>query len=179
MEEGYLSELKDMRNSQMDVLRQSRPLTDEDQKRWFSLISGDKTQDIFVIKKEGDNGSYEFIGYCGITNMDRQEGKGEISFLVKTERADKPEIYRKDFLSTLYMLCLHGFEEAGLKKLYTETYIFREYHMKILEEFGFVAGETLKDRKTVKGNTYDSVIHTLLQNQWSQVKRRIKGVLEK
>ncbi|MFH1749968.1 MAG: hypothetical protein ABH837_03715, partial [bacterium] len=80
LEKEHITKLKNWRNSQMKILRQFSPLSDFHQEKWWSHLKDDKSQVLFSIyiqKKE----NMEFIGYCGITNLDFKNRKGEISFL--------------------------------------------------------------------------------------------------
>lgn len=177
MRREYLEDIKNWRNAQMEVLRQWKPLTEHDQKKWFELISTDDKQIIFAILGPSLPGSKEasggLIGYCGITNLDTKNRRGEISFLVDPERVKDEKIYRDDFLSALYMLCRYAFESIDLNKLFTETYVFREYHIGILEEFGLKADSILRQHEFINGKFYDSVIHSILCDEWPGVKERI------
>lgn len=179
MEKEYLSRIKDWRNAQIEVLRQTKLLTDHDQEEWFRRISHDDRQVVFAIKESDTRNDPLLIGYCGITNIDFQESKGEISFLMDDKRAKNDKLYREDFLSVLYMLCLDGFERFKLDKLYTETYIFRVYHIAILEKFGLQKNGILKDRKIINERHWDSVIHFISNDEWAEIKRRIRSELEK
>lgn len=179
MSREYLLKLKDWRNMQMDVLRQWKPLTEYNQENWFQLISQDNTQVVFAIMEIDEKDNMKFIGYCGITNIDFVNRHGEVSFLVDPARRENKELYREDFLATLFMLCKYGFENLNLHKMYTETYIFREYHIKILEEFGLHPGGILKEHKFINGEYVDSIIHHILQNTWSKTKEEIRHVLER
>ncbi|MDY6894123.1 MAG: GNAT family protein [Thermotogota bacterium] len=164
----HLSKLKDWRNSQMDVLRQFEPLTDYDQEKWFQQISEDDTQVIFSIMVPDEQNNLILIGYCGITNIDFKNRRGEISFLVSPARAQDERLYREDFLSVLNMICKYGFNEINLNKLFTETFAFREYHIKILEEFGFHSDGTLREHQFTNGQYHDSLIHSILCDEWHQ-----------
>ncbi len=175
----HLSKLKDWRNSQMSVLRQWKPLTQYNQDKWFQKISEDDTQVIFAIMIPNGEDDMSFIGYCGIVGIDFVNRRGEISFLVNPVRAQDKKLYQEDFLSVLYMLCWYGFEEINLHKIFTETFAFREYHIKILEEFGFHLDGTLREHNFIDGEYCDSYIHSILFNEWIQMKRGIKDVLEK
>lgn len=170
----HLSKLKDRRNSQMNILRQDKLLTDADQEKWFKLINNDNSQVIFIISELNCKNSNKLIGYCGIVNIDYENSKGEISFLVDSERINNLPLYREDFLSALYVLCCYGFENISLSTLYTETYLFRKHHIEILEEFGFKQGKILKERKLVDGIYWDSIIHSVLKDEWPKIKERTK-----
>ena len=175
---GYLPKLKDWRNSQMDVLRQWKPLTDLNQEKWFQEIIDDDTQIIFSIMEPDKEDNLIFIGYCGITGIDFINKRGEISFLVNPVRVQDKKLYREDFLSVLYMLCQYGFEEINLHKLFTETFAFRKDHIKILEDFGFHLDGILREHQFIKSQYHDSFIHSILYDEWLQIKEG-GNVLEK
>ena len=158
LERKHLSLLKDWRNKQMDVLRQTKPLTDFDQEKWWLRLKKDKSQSLFAIGINSEEG-IEFVGYCGLTNIDYSNKRAEISFLVSPERADSKKIYREDFLSALSWLCRHGFKELKLNKIFAETFDFRKDHIKIVEEFGFKKKATFRKQYFKKGKFYDSIVH--------------------
>lgn len=170
MKKEYLPLLKQWRNTQMKVLRQTRPLTDSDQKRWFNAMRHDADQAIFAILEAGETGALNFIGYCGITNIDRVNRRGELSFLVNPSRTRNKKVYKEDFLSSLCMLCQCGFEKLNLHKLYAETYIFRRYHIKILECFGLRREGVLREHKLVAGRWRGSIVHSILEKEWKKIK---------
>jgi RimJ/RimL family protein N-acetyltransferase len=175
----HLSKLKDWRNSQMDVLRQWKPLTDYNQEIWFQEISKDDNQIVFSIKVSDNDDNLIFIGYCGIVNWDFINRRGEISFLINPTRLQDKDLYREDFSSVIYMLCQYGFEEINLHKLFTETFAFRKDHIKILEDFGFQCDSILREHQFIKGQYHDSLIHSILYDEWIQIKENLKNVLEK
>ena len=177
MKREYLSILKDWRNAQMNVLRQARPLTAIDQEGWFQSIMGDKRQKIFAILQIISSHEKQLIGYCGLTNINDDSHKGEISFLVNPARADNETDYREDFLSTLWMLSWYGFEHLKLQELFTETYCFRKYHIRILEEFGLKIYGTLPERKMIGRKKWDSILHRLLKDEWPNIKGMVENVL--
>ncbi len=163
----------------MDVLRQWKPLTEYNQEKWFQQISEDDTQIVFSIMVLDEQNNMNFIGYCGITNIDFKNRQGEISFLVEPSRVQDKELYREDFLSTLYVLCQYGFGEINLHMLFTETFAFRKDHIKILEDFGFHLDGILREHHFTKGQYHDSLIHSILYDEWLQMKEKMKNVLEK
>ena len=80
-----LTRLKDWRNAQIDVLRQSRLLTDEDQQRWWVSLTKDTTQILFGLYV--DSPKPELIGYGGLVYLNRENRRAETSFLVAPEQA--------------------------------------------------------------------------------------------
>lgn len=177
LRKGHLSKIQDWRNSQMDVLRQWKPLTEYNQEKWFQQISEDPTQVVFSVMFPNEQNEMTFVGYCGITNIDFKNRRGEISFLINPERAQNKKLYREDFLATLYMLCQYGFEELNLQKIFTETFAFRKNHISVIEEFGFHFDGSLRKHQFVKNQYYDSIIHSMIYNEWTK-RRDIRNELE-
>lgn len=174
MEKSYLRNLKKWRNLQINVLRQFTPLTDCDQETWFESLQNDSRRVIFAILTCEENlKEPTFIGYCGITNIDFKNERGEISFLLDPDRATNEKLYREDFLSILEMLSRYSFEELNLNKLFTETFSFREFHIKILEEFDFKREGVLRNHHFTRGEYFDSIIHSLLASEWKGKKNKL------
>ncbi len=174
MKREYLSTLKEWRNAQIDVLRQKQPLTDEDQDRWFKKIQEDQNQVIFSLLDHND----EFIGYCGLTNIDYDHKRAELSFLVSPKRRQDRPVYRIDFLSVLYMMCTYLFEELKLHKLHSETYAIRHFTLSVMEEFGMKQGGVMKDHVVINGAFCDSFVHDFLEEDWVRTKNRVKEMLQ-
>ena len=162
----------------MDVLRQWKPLTDYNQEIWFQQINEDDSQIVFSIKVSDNDDNLSFIGYCGIVNLDFINRRGEISFLINPTRLQDKDLYREDFLSVLYMLSQYGFEGINLHKLFTETFAFRKHHIKILEDFGFHLDGILREHQFIKGQYHDSLMHSVLYDEWLKIKEVLKNVLE-
>lgn len=180
IEKEFLPKLKEWRNLQIKLLRQFKPLTSYDQEKWFEKLSEDENQVLFGIVTLSEKGEKKvLIGYCGITYIDFKNRRGEISFLVDSDRVNDEKLYKEDFLSTLYMLCKYGFEELNLNKLFTETFSFRKSTIEILEEFGFNRDGILRSHHFTCGQYYDSIVHSLLTSEWKQKRKKIKNELEK
>lgn len=170
-EKEHVGKLKEWRNAQMSVLRQYAPLTDEDQKRWFRFMKGDKSQILFSLHvREGKKQKY--IGYCGITNIDYKNKRGEISFIVDPQRVRKHAVYRSDFIAVLAMLAEYAFQELNLHKLFTDTFEFRKDHIKVLEVFGLRKEGTLRHHYFGRGQYFNSFIHSILKDEWTHIKKK-------
>lgn len=156
--------LRQFRNAQVAVLRQKTPLSVEDQDRWYREVVKPTHRSpeprfllVSILDAEGT-----FIGYGGLTNIDWDHKRGEVSFLVSPERLGDGVLYRKDFLGFLRFLQVWSFDGLGLNKLHTETYAFRELHIRVLEEAGFRQEGRLIDhvRHHQDPNRFmDSVMH--------------------
>lgn len=178
LEKRHLEKLKEWRNAQMNVLRQWKPLTDYNQERWFELISTSDTQVIFSIITFDKNGDEQFIGYCGLVYIDYINRRAELSFLVDPERVSNKKVYAEDLVAALKILCKYGFNELNLHKIYTETFEIesRQYHIEILERFGFKKDGILREHQFINGKYCDSHIHSILREEFLRKYGRSKNV---
>ncbi|MCM8774729.1 MAG: GNAT family N-acetyltransferase, partial [Candidatus Omnitrophica bacterium] len=81
--------IKKWRNDQIIILRQRKPLTDEDQINYYNQVvlpsfSQMKPNIILFSYLKKD----ECIGYGGLVHIDWDNRKAELSFLMNTERAN-------------------------------------------------------------------------------------------
>jgi len=163
-----IQRLREFRNAQIDVLRQSAPISQEQQEAWFErevvpTQSTDKPHQVLISILVGG----EFAGYGGLTNLKWHDLRAEVSFLVDPERAADAALYRADMLSFLGFLARHAFDELGLNRLFAETYAFREAHIGILEEAGYKPEGRLREHIQLgDGRAGDSVLHGLLASEW-------------
>ena len=140
--------IKKIRNEQMDVLRQTKLLTDQDQNKWFNDIilpsykSPTKTLNFTILYNN------EFIGYGGLVNIDYINKK----------------LYHNDLSYFLKFIFKYSFEKLNLHKLWTETYEFRKFHMSILEKEGFKREGLLKDTINRDDKYFNSILHGLILN---------------
>lgn len=161
----YLPFLKDWRNRQRDILRQVKLLTDSDQKKWFKKIQTDKNQKLFGILENG-----KFIGYCGLTPINHDNKRAEISFLVNPIIARQAKHYEAVFLVVLEHLKKYGFKTLKLHKIFAETVQFRKHHMKILEKSSLVKEAVLKEHYFKHGKFQDTIVHSIFTRS-NSVKR--------
>lgn len=147
------------RNSQIDILRQDEPLSEQEQKDYFQdiikpLFHDPSPPQILVRFLQ----NYELIGYGGLINIDWIERSAEISFLVKPDRKS----YTEDMTAFFNLICQLAFEDLKLRRIYTETYLFRKEHIAQIEKLGFSRKEILPKRAFKRGRWVDSVIHELV-----------------
>ena len=148
------------RNAQLDVLRQQKPLSREQQEAyWQNTVapsySQSKVEQLLLAFIEAE----ELIGYGGVTHIDWVEGCGEVSFLLNPKLVANPQEYRKKFGVFLEMIKTVAFDKLGLKRLYTETYDIRPDHISELELRGFRLEKRLSEAVEIQGRLVDSLIH--------------------
>ena len=159
--------LRCFRNAQMDVLRQVEVITPEAQERWFATQvepahgAPQPPQLLIGIHREG-----AFIGYGGLTYLNWDARRAEVSFLVDPERAAVPDVYRRDTAAFLGFLADWSFGVLELHRLFGETYAFRGFHISLLEEAGYRLEGRLREHVMTGDGFGDSVVHGLLASEW-------------
>lgn len=149
------------RNEQIDVLRQSQPLTESDQDRYYEEVVRPQfdqehpAQILWAVEEEGS-----LIGYGGIVHMVWSDRRGEVSFLTETSRSKSS--LAADWTAFLELIAAIARDRLGLHKLTTETYATRPALVPVLEAQGFVLEGTLRQHHRVNGKWVDSLAHGLL-----------------
>jgi RimJ/RimL family protein N-acetyltransferase len=158
-----MAKIRDWRNEQIIILRQNHILSEEEQKNYWERVlkpgfSEEKPHQIlFSYLKNG-----ELIGYGGLTHIDWNSARAEVSFLLATDRKTQQATYQKEFALFLSLLKRAAFEDLKLHRLFAETFNLRPAHVEVLEKAGFALEGTLKDHVRIENNYYDSLIHGLL-----------------
>ena len=155
------------RNAQMDVLRQARPISPEEQARYFE-------QHVWPEKKSsqprqillGVELSNKLIGYGGLVNLHWADQRAEISFLLSDEIEVQPALRAEIFIRFLLIIQKLSFKSLGLQRIWTETYSFRKAHIKTLEASGFVLEGCMRKHVIINGERMDSLIHGVIYSDW-------------
>lgn len=163
LEPEHIEAIRNWRNEQMDVLRQSRPISSSEQVAYFErAIWLDKASDtpanILLALYEGDR----FIGYGGLVHLAWDYGRAEISFLLDSQMAGDEAVVERLFSRWLRLMQKLAFEHLGLSRLTTETYETRSLHLRLLDEAGFEREGRLREHVVVEGHKRDSILHGCL-----------------
>lgn len=163
LEPEHIELIRNWRNDQMDVLRQSRPISASEQVAYFSrAIWPDKASDTPANILLGLFEKDRFIGYGGLVHMAWDYGRAEISFLLDSRIAGDQAMVERLFSRWLRLMQTLAFDHLGLSRLTTETYEMRELHLRLLDEAGFKREGCLRDHVVVDGRKMDSVLHGCL-----------------
>jgi RimJ/RimL family protein N-acetyltransferase len=164
IEYNDIFKIKKIRNEQMDVLRQTKLLTDSVQKMWFNDVilpsynSKTKTLNFTILY---DN---QVIGYGGLVYIDYVNKNAEVSFLVEKKRTKNNKLFEQDFSFFLNFIIDYSYHNLKLHKLHTETFEFRKSAIIILEKYGFKKEGVLKEQILYKNSFIDSFKHGLIFN---------------
>tara|TARA_Y100000310_G_C20703955_1_gene832911 strand:- start:19431 stop:20054 length:624 start_codon:yes stop_codon:yes gene_type:complete len=154
--------IKNWRNDQINILRQTHPLSDSAQLKYFEKIvkksfTAKKPEQIlfsFILKNQ-------CIGYGGLVHIDWEKKQTELSFLNETRRASAKKLHKQDFTIFLRLLSEIIFSELKFEKIITETYDIRSDLIKTMEEIGFVLEEKLDNHVIIDDTLHDSLLHKL------------------
>lgn len=147
------------RNEQIYHLRQSKPLTVEDQNHYFNnvvakLYDQDQPNQLLFSFLENN----VCIGYGGLVHINWVDKNAEISFIMDTSL----EAERFHEIWTIYLGLLEqvAFEELKLHKIYTYAFDLRPHLYDVLENSGFTEEARLKEHCFFNANSLDVVFHS-------------------
>lgn len=162
-----IESIRQWRNAQMDVLRQSAIITSEAQERYFAeCVWPDKSllqprQILLAIERHG-----ELIGYGGLVHISWPYRRAEISFLTEPRLEHEQATLFEYFSRYLALIQELAFEDLRLYRLTTETYAHRKVHIKALEALGHRMEGRLRSHVIVDGKLSDALMHGILDHEW-------------
>lgn len=153
------------RNEQIYHLRQARPLTEDDQQRYFDnvvarLYDNPQPDQILFSYLEKDT----CIGYGGLVHINWIDHNAEISFIMDTQL--EKEHFAEHWSNYLTMLKEVAFKNLAMHKIYTYAFDLRPHLYTMLEATGFVREAILKDHCCFEGKYKDVVIHSFINYQY-------------
>ena len=159
--------IRKWRNEQIDYLRQNKPLTKDEQSKYYHQIIKksfyEKKPEMilfsFILKNN-------CIGYGGFVHIDWNLKKAELSFVLDTNRTEKLETYKKEFSIFLKIILNIGFKQILFHKIFTETFDIRPNTILVLEKAGFVLENRLSLKNYINGSYVDSLFHRILISEY-------------
>ena len=159
--------IRKWRNEQIDYLRQNKPLTKDEQSKYYHQVIKksfyEKKPEMilfsFILKNN-------CIGYGGFVHIDWNLKKAELSFVLDTNRTEKPETYKKEFGIFLKIILNIGFKQILFHKIFTETFDIRPNTILVLEKTGFVLENRLSSKNYINGSYVDSLFHRILISEY-------------
>ena len=156
------------RNEQIYHLRQARPLTEDDQQRYFDNVvsklydNPKPDQILFSYLEKG-----VCIGYGGLVHINWIDHNGEISFIMDTQL--EAEHFAEHWSNYLTMLKAVAFDDLGLHKIYTYAFDLRPHLYTMLEANGYKREATLKEHCLFNGEYKDVVLHSLWNDRYEVI----------
>lgn len=155
------------RNAQINVLRQKKELTVDDQANYFQNVvkplfdQEEPGQLLFSFFKDG-----HLIGYGGLVHLSWIDKRAEMSFLVQPERYEDQATYGDDWFNFIELMKELCFEEMKFNRLFCETYEFRSFHISIMEKAGMIEEGRMRQHIFERGQFYDSLLHGILRKDY-------------
>jgi len=168
--------VRQWRNAQMDVLRQTEPISPEAQVRYFAehvwpdQDSPQPRQILLAIERHG-----ELIGYGGLVHISWPYRRAEVSFLLAPHLEQDPESLSSLFSRFLVLVQEFAFADLGLRRLTTETYAHRSVHIGAMELAGHRLEGVLREHVLVDGKPTDALVHGILSQDWRRRTARGRG----
>lgn len=165
LNESDMELIRVWRNAQMAILRQNKELTEEDQRIYWkevilpSFEEPKPRQILFSFLNQGER-----VGYGGLTYLDWEAKRGEVSFLLEPSRTINGAEYRTEYMAFLTLLRQAVFEDMRFHRMFAETFDVRPDHVAALVQFGFKQEGVLRDHAVVEGRFVNSLIHGLLND---------------
>ena len=163
LRERDVESIRKWRNEQIDILRQNKPLTKDEQSKYYHQVIKksfyEKKPEMilfsFLIKNN-------CVGYGGFVHIDWNSKKAELSIILDTNRTKKQETYKKEFSIFLKIILNIGFKQILFNKIFTETFDIRPDTILILEKTGFVLENKLLSKNYINDSYVDSLFHRVL-----------------
>ncbi|MCA0431110.1 MAG: GNAT family N-acetyltransferase [Bacteroidetes bacterium] len=153
-------EIRNWRNDQMDLLRQSTILTKEDQINYFEtvvanlFVEENPKQLLFSLLY-----NEKLVGYGGLVHIDWINKNAEISFLTSKERSNNPNTFEQDWLNYLDLIKRVA-NHINFIKIYTYAYSIRTNLFPIIEKSGFEREAVLKNHVIINKHKKHVFIHS-------------------
>lgn len=152
------------RNEQIYHLRQTQPLTFEDQNKYFNEVvrnlfnQSHPQQILFSYLKDNI-----CIGYGGLVHINWLDQNAEISFIIDTALE---ELYF-DFHWQVFLKLLEdiAFGELRLHKIYTYAFDLRPHLYTTVEKAGFQKEATLREHICFDGQYKNVIIHSKISTE--------------
>ena len=146
------------------VLRQNNLLSKSNQSKYFNkYISKQATKKFPEVILFAYKYKNEIIGYGGLVYISWENKRAEVSYLLKTEYTLKKDTYK--FYSLIYFALIKklAFKIIKLKRIFTETFIFRKNHIKILEKSGFRKEGILRKHNIKNKKHVNVIVHSIVK----------------
>ena len=157
LEDKY--EIMRWRNEQLYHLRQLKPLTKDEQDRYFStviskLFNKEHPAQILFSYLKND----VCIGYGGLVHINWHDDIAELSFIMDTVLENKEfSLHWTNFLTLIQEV---AFQHLHFHKIFTYAFNLRPHLYEILERNQFVKEAILKEHAKVENKYIDVFIHS-------------------
>jgi RimJ/RimL family protein N-acetyltransferase len=136
----------------------------EKQKEWANRVIWSEKEHFFFIttgKADEVNRYDELLGYCGLIKIENIARTAEMSLLINPAEA------RKGYGTEAVKQLLHvAFNELNLNCVYVQCYTTSKERWEFFKKQGFHEEGILRARKFWDGKYYDTIIGSILKEEW-------------
>lgn len=156
LEERDLRQIADIRNKHIKYLRQKWMLSEREQKDWF--INDSQKHGLWYV---WENNYYELCGVFGLTYIDWQSRKVELSFITKD--------YVNESSGQMVLEALKiAFNELNMNKVWVEIYEFDQTKWDLLVQLGFSQDGILRENYYWDGKWHSSIILSITKRDYDK-----------
>tara|TARA_Y100000589_G_scaffold319302_1_gene347693 strand:+ start:486 stop:1064 length:579 start_codon:yes stop_codon:yes gene_type:complete len=157
------------RNSQKNILRQSRDISKKMQINYFEKIVWPQLAldqpSMILLSLFMKN---KIIGYGGLVNISWDNKRAEISYIVNNDINENKISYKSCMNNFLCLIKKIAFINLSINRIYTETFDIRPEHISILENNGFQLEGRMKSHVIIDNKEIDSIIHGYLKSNYEK-----------
>jgi RimJ/RimL family protein N-acetyltransferase len=155
-------DIMNWRNEQIYHLRQNKPLTIEDQERYFKnivepLFSEEKPGQILFSYLENQ----KCIGYGGLVHINWIDKNAEISFIIET--ALEKDYFQLHWITYLGLIEQLAFEQLDLHKVFIYAFDIRPHLYRALEAAEYIKEAVLTEHCFFQSSFIDVVIYSKIK----------------
>ncbi len=166
LEREDLKQLRDWRNDPeiFSRVREYRYLNMENQEAWFNSLRDDRKTVMFGIVYDGMERVNDFIGVCGLINIDWIGRKAEVSIYI----GDKSYRQKGLGIEILNALAKYAFNECNLNRLWAEVYESNQAGRRLFMKAGYEEEGVLLSHAYKNGRYQNSHIYRMLSDEWQE-----------
>ena len=105
----------------------------------------------------------ELIGYGGFVYISWDNKRAEVSYLLKTEFTLDKEIYKFHTLIYFELIKKIAFRVIKFRRIFTETFVYRKNHIKLLEKVGFKKEGILRKHNIKNKKAVNVIVHSIVK----------------
>lgn len=144
--------------------REYREISKEMQEKWYEAkVLGDPSTIMFAIRRTKDD---SLLGCCGLCYINWVHRNADLSLYIGYENAYiDNEGFAKEACQLMFA---YGYDELGLRKIWTEIYEFDTPKFELYTELGFHQDGILRDQYFYEGRFWNSRMLSLLSDEFKR-----------
>jgi diamine N-acetyltransferase len=149
------------------------PTNMEDEERWYESMLRKPLHEhpLAICIESPDTGTWKLIGNSAFHHIDPIARHAELGLLI----GDKNEWNKGYGTEAMQAMQWLGFTELNLNRLYLKVFAENKGGIRAYEKAGFVHEGRLRQERFHKGVYGDSLIMSILKEEWEELQKEKKG----